>query len=53
MNIAVYGRWGCGGTGRRARLKIWFLREWEFDSPRPYQKGKVLVNKGFASIFYF
>ena len=28
---------GCGGIGRPARLRIWFLRECEFESHQPHQ----------------
>ena len=27
---------GCGGTGRRARLRIWFREEWGFKSLHPH-----------------
>lgn len=27
---------GCGGTGRRARLRIWSLRAWGFNSLHPH-----------------
>ena len=29
---------GCGGIGRHARLRIWCLRAWEFDSPRGHHR---------------
>jgi hypothetical protein len=29
-----------GGIGRRARLKIWFRKEWGFDSPSEYKKRR-------------
>ena len=29
-------RSGCGGTGRRARLRIWFREEWGFKSLHPH-----------------
>jgi len=28
------------------RLKIWFLRKWEFDSPQPYHKAPVRLSGG-------
>jgi hypothetical protein len=50
-NIAPSRR-GDGGTGRRARLRIWFRKKWGFESPSPHcnQFGKLgpmdLVSSG-------
>src|SRR5699024_6580849 len=50
----------CGGTGRRARLKIAFRKEWGFESLQGHQFPKLLfakagmtrtVRRGFASSF--
>jgi hypothetical protein len=34
----------CGGTGRRARLKIVFRKEWGFDSLHGHQPGDIRRN---------
>ena len=35
----------CGGIGRHARFKIWFLREWRFESAHWYHFLIVKIRK--------
>jgi hypothetical protein len=43
---------GDGGTGRRARLRIWFRKKWGFESPSPHsnQFGRLgLPRRGLVT----
>jgi hypothetical protein len=42
----------CGGTGRRARLKIVFRKEWGFDSLHGHHQRKSIL-KGFIFFPFF
>jgi hypothetical protein len=36
LPLRAFSAHGRGGTGRRARLRIWYRKVWGFESPRPY-----------------
>ena len=41
----------CGGIGRHARFKIWFLREWRFESAHWYHSLQENIKPTYVGFF--